>query len=181
MMKQCIATLALVVLSSLPVFAQSGASLGPQVGFHKPRDADETKVMGGAALRLRLDQSLGFEGSVGYREETYNNGSLTVKSWPIMVTGLVYPFPAIYGAVGAGWYNSTIDYNNYPPGSSSSETTQKFGWHFGGGAELPLGTSAKLVGDIRYVFLDYDFQTIPGTHGVNSDFYVISAGLLFNL
>lgn len=180
-MKHCIVIFALIVLTTLPVVAQSGASFGPQVGFHRPRDADETKVMGGAALRLKLDQSFGLEGSVNYREETYINGGLTVKSWPVMVTGLVYPFPALYGAIGAGWYNSSIDYSNPPPGGSSSETKQEFGWHFGGGAELPLGSSAKIVGDIKYVFLDYDFQVVPGTSGVNSDFYVISAGLLFNL
>jgi hypothetical protein len=47
--------------------------------------------------------------------------------------------------------------------------------------ELPLQNLGRLVGDVRYVFLDYDFQTFPGTNGVNSDFYVITVGLLFDL
>ncbi len=47
--------------------------------------------------------------------------------------------------------------------------------------ELPLSSSAKLVGDIKYVFLDYDFTNFPGSNGVNSNFYVLTIGLLFNL
>jgi hypothetical protein len=44
-----------------------------------------------------------------------------------------------------------------------------------------VGEVAKLVGDIRYVFLDYDFDNFPGSNGVKSNFYVVTAGLLFNL
>jgi hypothetical protein len=102
-----------------------------------------------------------------------------------MATGLIYPIPVVYGAIGAGWYNSSISYN-IPPGllggaTISSETKQSFGWHFGGGVEVPVGTIGKLVGDIRYVFLDYDFQKFPGTEGVKNNFYVITAALLFGL
>ena len=176
------------LLLSLPHYRQqqSGLSLGPEVGVYKSKDADNAKIMGGAALRLKLSDALGVEGSVNYREEQYSNGNLTAKSWPLMVTGLVYPLPVTYGAIGAGWYNTTIDYN-YPPGyngglgMNTSETKQKFGWHFGGGVELPVGDVGKVVGDIRYVFLDYNFKTVPGTNGLNSDFYVITAGLLFGL
>ena len=62
-----------------------------------------------------------------------------------------------------------------------SETKQQFGWHFGGGVELPLGSVGKLVGDIRYVFLNYNFKSFPGSNDVNSNFYVITAGILFGL
>lgn len=185
MTKHGIVTLGFILLVSLPVFAQSSMSLGPQIGIYKSRDADNASVMGGAALRLNLS-GLGVEGSVNYRSESYDNDHITVKSMPVMVTGLLYVFPVVYGAVGAGWYNSSIDYS-YPPGYkgglgyTSSETRQQFGWHFGGGADLPLGTSARLVGDIRYVFLDYNFTAIPGVGGLNSNFYVVTAGLQFNL
>jgi hypothetical protein len=88
--------------------------------------------------------------------------------------------------VGAGWYNTTIDYNIpataiSAPITVASETRQKFGWHFGRGLGLPLGTSAKLVGDIKYVFLNYHFQDFPGSNGVSSNFYVMTAGVLFKL
>ena len=185
MAKYCLLMLGLILLSAFPVLAQSTVSIGPQIGIYKSRDADNTNVMGGAALRVNLG-GLGVEGSANYREENYDNEHITVKSMPVMVTGLLYVLPVVYGAIGSGWYNSSIEYN-YPPGfrgglgNTASETKQQFGWHFGGGAELPLGSSAKLIGDVRYVFLDYNFTAVPGVNGFNSDFYVITAGLLFNL
>ncbi len=163
---------------------QGSLGLGPQLGFHKAKDSDDLRLMLGAALRLKFDQALGVEGSVNYREEKYRSGGVTVRSWPVMVTGLLYPIPVVYGAMGAGWYNTSIDYDVNILGSPvniSSERKQRFGWHFGGGVELPVGSSAKLVGDIRYVFLDYDFKTFPGSGNVKSDFYVITVGLLFGL
>ena len=61
------------------------------------------------------------------------------------------------------------------------DTNSEFGWHFGGGVELPLGSSAHLVGDLRYVFLDYSFDAVPGGGEIDDDFYMATAGLLFNL
>jgi opacity protein-like surface antigen len=186
-------TMILVTLAAIRVTAQDQSQtqggrigFGPQVGIYKSRDADAVRVMGGVALRLKLSDALGVEGSINYREEKYAAGFVDVKSWPVMVTGLLYPVPPIYGAIGAGWYNTTIEYN-FPQGflggpvSLANETKQQFGWHFGGGVELPLGSVGKLVGDIRYVFLDYKFKDFPGSNGVNSNFYIISAGLLFGL
>lgn len=186
MATRSVLTLVLIIFAVVPVAAQGGVGFGPQVGMYKAHDADGVRVMGGAALRLKLSEWLGVEGSINYREEEYFNGVANVKSWPVMVTGLVYPIPVVYGAIGAGWYNTTINYNLPPgflggPGTIARETKQEFGWHFGGGVELPVGSVAKLVGDIRYVFLNYDFKNFPGGKGVNSNFYVITAGLLFGL
>lgn len=175
------------IATALPLAAQGSVGIGPQIGMYKVRDVEGFKFMGGAALRMKLSGGLGIEGSINYRAEDYGGsggGSVSVKSWPVMVTGLLYLFPAAYGAIGAGWYNTTMVYN-LPPGYSglpyASTTNQEFGWHFGGGAELPLGPAMKLTGDIRYVFLDYNFENFPGTEGVNSNFYVVTAGLLFGL
>lgn len=179
-------TLVLMCFGIVPVAAQGSIGFGPQVGMYNARGADGISLMGGAALRMKFSEVLGIEGSINYREEEYGSGYLNVKSWPVMVTGLIYPIPVLYGAIGAGWYNTSIDYN-LPPGSLgglstiASESSQQFGWHFGGGVELPLGSVAKLVGDIRYVFLNYDFKNFPGSNGVDSNFYVISASLLFGL
>jgi hypothetical protein len=185
MKQRCVAILAFSLLAIIPVFAQStlgtvqpSAGIGPQVGYFKSRDADDGRIMGGGMVRIKI-AALGLEGSVSYREEDYAGGQITVKSIPVMATGLIYPLPMLYGSIGAGWYNSKIEYKfaNY----AASEDKQRFGWHFGAGTELPLGTAARIVGDIRWVFLDYDFQTVPGQSGLNSNFYVASAGLLFNL
>ena len=179
-------TLALVVFAVTTLAAQGSIGFGPQIGIYNTQSGDGVRIMGGAALRLKFSDALGVEASINYREEQFVNGAVDVKSWPVMVTGLLYPIPVIYGALGAGWYNTSISYN-VPPGllggltSLSSETKQQFGCHFGGGVELPLGPVGKLVGDIRYVFLNYNFKTFPGSNGVNSNFYVITVGLLFGL
>jgi hypothetical protein len=173
------------VISTLPLTAQR-VSVGPQIGFYKARDADNASGMGGLTLRANLTDGFAIEGSINFRKERYLNGSVDVNSWPVMATGLFYLVPVVYGAVGAGWYNSNIQYH-YPPGTLiagttvTSETHQEFGWHFGGGLDLPLGTSTRLTGDIKYVFLNYNFTNYPGSSGVNSNFYVMTVGLLFTL
>jgi opacity protein-like surface antigen len=181
MWKICLVALVATILAGSQAQAQ-GAYFGPQLGFFNVRDADNAKAMGGAALRLGLSPALGIEASINYRSENYAGGRVAVRSWPVMVTGLVYPIPIVYGAIGAGWYNTTFDYNRAIIGQDiASETTQQFGWHFGGGLELPVGTSAKFVADVRYVFLNYSFKQFPGSTGLNADFYVITVGLLFGI
>lgn len=181
------ATAGMFLLSCLLVCGMAysqGVHFGPQLGIYNATDGDGSRVMGGLALRVRLSRALGIEGSVNYRREEYENGDVTVRSWPVMVTALIYPVPVLYGAIGAGWYNSSIDYNSRYLGVfpyTATESKQEFGWHFGGGVDLPVGGRTRLVGDIRYVFLDYGFRQFPGSGGTNSDFYVITVGLLFGL
>jgi opacity protein-like surface antigen len=182
MMKKMI-TAAAVILSIALVVPQTNAQslkIGPQVGYQKAKDADDGKLMGGAALRLKLTSALGVEGAINYRQEKFNNGTLTVRSWPVMVTGLVYPLPIVYGAVGTGWYNTKFDFEPAGGAAGIEERKQDVGWHFGGGVELPLGNGMKLGGDIRYVFLNYDFDKVPGVQ-VDRDFYVATVGFMFGL
>jgi opacity protein-like surface antigen len=180
MRKKMLLLTGLVALLVAPVNGAS-ISIGPQLGFYKARDADNGSFIGGATCRLKFTPVLGAEASINYRQETYGNDAVTVRSWPVMVTGLLYPLPVVYGAIGAGWYNTTFDYNQSKIPLLADETMQKFGWHFGGGVELPASSSIKLIGDIRYVFLDYDFKEIPGSSDPKSDFFVITVGILFGL
>jgi opacity protein-like surface antigen len=170
---------ALMIAFIAPQVGAQGIGLGPQLGYQKARGADDGKLMGGAALRVKLTPALGVEGSINYRQEKFHNGALTVRSWPVMATGLIYLLPSVYGAIGGGWYNTTFDFDS-PGAIDQEETQQEFGWHFGGGLELPLGSSTKLAGDIRYVFLNYDFEEVPGAE-IDSNFYVVTVGLLFGL
>jgi len=158
-----------------------GLGVGPQLGYQKAKDADNGKLMFGGAIRARLTPALGVEGSINYRQEKYGDGALTVKSWPVMVTGLYYPIPIIYGAVGAGWYNTKFDYSSELNEFVKDKSSQEFGWHFGAGVEIPAGISTKLTADIKYVFLNYDFKEVPGLGNIDSNFYIINLGLLFGL
>lgn len=185
-MRLCLALIMCgLVMAAAPVLAQGSLGIGPQLGIYKAQDADDTRLMGGVAARLKFSQDLGIEGSVNFRQEDYNDGNVTVTSWPVMVTGLIYVIPVVYGAIGAGWYNTSVDYEFPPgylggPGLKTSEASQEVGWHLGGGAEIPAGTAGKLVGDIRYVFLNYEFEQIPGTE-VDSNFFVVTAAFFFGL
>jgi len=176
--------IAITTLSSI-TYGQNDESLersfyvGPQLGYFRAIDADEGNIMGGIAARLKFIEIFGIEASINYRQEKYLNNSVTVKNWPVMLTGLVYPLPYVYAGVGVGWYNSNYSYNNnLLELDLTSDTKQRFGWHFGGGVEFPIGQLGKVVGDLRYVFLDYDFNEFPGSNDVNADFYVFTIGFL---
>ena len=160
-----------------------GLGIGPVLGYQKAQDAEEGSLLGGGAVRMKLNKSFGVEGAILYRSEEYADGNVKVTNYPVMVTGLIYPLPIVYGAIGAGWYNTKIEYNYDGVGlfEPKDETSQEFGWHFGGGVELPVGNNIKLTGDIRYVFIDYDFDQTPTSDEIDNDFFVIDVGLLFGL
>lgn len=166
-----------VIIFTQSAFAQEIA-LGPIAGYFKTSDADEGALIFGGAVRLKLSDAFGVEGSFGYRQEEYENGLVKVTSYPIMATGMIYVLPMIYGAAGAGWYNFNIEYASEL--GLDDDTTQEFGYHLGGGVELPLG-NLILRGDIRYVFLNLELDNLPSAKDLKSDFYVITAGLLFTL
>lgn len=185
MVSRLFIVIALLMIGSGSAAAEGFAAFGPQVGFYKLQGSNESRTMGGLAMRLRLSDNFGIQGSVNYREESYLNGSIQTQSWPVLVTGQYFLSPHIFGLIGTGWYNTSIEYRyptSTPPGTIVvEERKQEFGWHFGGGIELPLGLGTKITSDIKYVFLDYAFNNFPGAGGVNSNFYVISVGFLFGL
>ncbi len=184
-------SISLIVIISLLFISNTFAqvphvsiTLGPQIGYQKAADADNGKLMYGVALRIHGLPLIGVEGSINYRQESYLNDEVTVKSIPVMVSGLLYVLPIVYGEVGFGWYNTKFDFSSKINDLGiADETQQKVGWHFGAGVELPLGLSSNnyITADIKYVFLNYDFKTIPGTGDTNANFYVISAGIQFGL
>ncbi|MFA3782446.1 outer membrane protein [Melioribacteraceae bacterium 4301-Me] len=161
-------------------YAQS-IGIGPQIGYYKSQDADNPSAMLGVALRVKLTNSLGIEGSINYKKEEFANGNVKTTSYPLMATALIYFIPIVYGTAGAGWYNVKYEYSaSYKQNGLRDETTQKFGYHFGGGVELPFG-NVTLIGDIRYVFLNLKLDNLPVKESLKSNFYVITAGILFKI
>ena len=155
-------------------------SIGPHFGYYEAKDADNGNVMLGGAMRLRLTDTIKMEGSIDYRQEEYRDNTITTTSWPVLITGLFYPTEFIYGAIGIGWYNTSIDYHN-ELARFDDKSTQQFGWHFGAGVEFPFGDRIKIASDFRYTFLDYDFGEVPGTNNIKSDYFIVTAGLFFSL
>ncbi len=174
--------IALLVLQS-DVFAQF--YVGPRAGYYKTKDADEGQVYGGAVTRLAFG-GVSIEGAVDYRQEEYEGGLMTMRSWPVQVSALLYPLSSLYGVAGAGWYHTTLDYNAdkfEELGSSvipEDKTTSTLGYHLGAGLEVPLGT-ARLTLDVRYVFLNYDLDKIENLPETDHDFLAVTLGLLWQL
>ncbi|OGU59400.1 MAG: hypothetical protein A2V66_16160 [Ignavibacteria bacterium RBG_13_36_8] len=167
-----ISLLLFIVLAS-QAFAQ-GIAIGPQLGYQKSKNADEGSVLFGGMVRLKLSPSFAVEGAINYRQEKYNNGTEKVTSYPIMASALIYILPFAYGVAGAGWYNSKYEVGG------TSETSSPLGYHVGAGAEIALG-SIVLTGDIRYVFLKYQFENVSSASDLKANFYVIMAGILLDL
>lgn len=159
--------------------------IGPQIGYFKSGDADKGNLLYGLALRVRLTPALGFEGSVDYRQEEYQNGAITARTWPILLTGHVFLLPMIHGSAGVGWYNTTFDYGESDlwEGDLGEVSKQRFGWHLGGGAEIPLGTSTSLKGELKYHFLDYEIDELENTQigDISYNYWSITVGILFGL
>lgn len=154
--------------------------IGPQIGLYSnDENDDDFNVMVGAAARTKFAPWIGLEGAINYRQESFADENLSVKSWPILVTGLFYPVNYIYATLGGGLYSTTFDFDSSVP--MDDDTQNEFGWHIGGGVELPLGSRSLLTGDVRYVFLDYDFRRPPGFGEVDGDFVIITAGVLVGL
>jgi opacity protein-like surface antigen len=176
--------LGIIILLPLTARGQANIYVGPHLGIQKSTGADGANYLVGATLRMKLMPILGVEGDIGYRQEKFGSGALTVKEWPVTVTGLIYPLPFIYGGLGAGWYFTTLDYStSYNNAGFADETTHKFGWHLVAGVELPATSHFKLYGDIRWVFLDYKFKNLPNAvlNGAKANFYSINVGLLFRI
>ena len=172
----------LLVLASVLLFqpspAAAKAQLGLHIGIQKAQDADNANTIFGALLRSKT-QGWGIEASIDYRQEKFYDGHVTVRSWPVMLTLLYYPIPVLHADLGAGWYNTTIDYNADLENLGAEDyTAQRFGWHFGGGVEFPLET-VTLTADLRYVFIDYNWKYVPGSGGRKGNFYMLTFGILF--
>jgi opacity protein-like surface antigen len=164
--------LSFMLCISSDFFAQS-ISLGPQLGFAKSTDADQTSLMPGVAARLSL-LSFGIEGAIYYKSENFENSAVKTTSYPVNITLLWKILPLIHAEGGIGWYSTKIDDSN-PIDKVRNETKNNAGYHLGAGLELPL-SGIVLTADIRYVFLN-----IGSVANVKSDFTVVFIGALFTL
>lgn len=185
-MKRTYLVLFCATLLSGTIFSQS-LSFGPQFGFVKTKDAEKSVMMPGGAIRLNLG-GLGVEGAMYYKKDDYNytvgttTSTITTKTYPIMLTALLKVLPIIHAEVGIGWYNTKIDYSKLSTAWTSikEETKNKFAYHIGAGAEIPVG-SFIITGDVRYVFYELKLDQLTQPKNLKSDFYAIMVGVMLKL
>ncbi|MGQ0720447.1 MAG: outer membrane protein [Candidatus Eiseniibacteriota bacterium] len=150
------AAAALLVASQAPPADALG--LGARGAWVDRTDAEESSRMLGAFVRT--GGMIGIEGAVDYRNEDLGSGA-EMRTWPVTVSLIASPIPFLYGLAGVGWYNTTIE----APAllGSNEETSTDFGYHIGAGAQLPVMPALSLVGDVRYAYVDYEFEEFTGS------------------
>lgn len=143
--------------------------IGPRAGYYKSKDADDGAWYGGIQARFRLGAILGLELAADYRsEETFSisspafSGEINQRSYPLTASVLVFlpilPHFSPYIVGGGGWYYTKIDFSNEIEALGFKDKTERpFGWHLGGGLELPFSEHFAINADIRYIFMDTEF------------------------
>lgn len=166
---------ALVVLFMAPT-ANAGFGVGARYSFVHNNDIKDNSAMFGAMVRLRHAMFFGLEGAIDYRKEEFDNGN-ELRATPLSASLMIFPVPVAYGLAGIALYRSTLKTTT---GAEATDT--KLGYHYGVGIEAPILPLLKLTGDIRYQFINYEFENIAESAGkVDANGYAISAGVILYL
>jgi opacity protein-like surface antigen len=163
-----VATLALS--ASAPALAQGESfGLGARMSLIRGDvDADTSaQRFTGGHVRARISPRSALEVALDMRTETNEAHTQRVRDYPVQASLLLFPVRtafAPYVLGGAGWYNQRVEQLRDDK-AVSSDSTRKFGWHGGFGAELRLGRHAGAHADYRYTFLRFgeDDSSTAGT------------------
>jgi outer membrane protein with beta-barrel domain len=158
------AVLCLMPLSAVPCAAQ-GFGLGARLSMIRTdvNSGTGAERFTGGHIRTRMSPRTGFELSLDVR--TQRNETLTerVRDMPIQASLLLFPARGAFSPYllgGGGWYSHRVE--SLAGGEVlTSETTRKFGWHGGFGAELRMGRHAGIHADYRYTFLHFGSSSDP--------------------
>ena len=106
------ATLVDFLLISALAGPSRAMKLIPSIGFTKAMEptAGPGKLFGGLALRASLLPFLSAEGGIAYRQDSFANGDLKLRTWPVTASLWVTPIPVLYAGGGVGWYRTSYDY-----------------------------------------------------------------------
>ena len=151
---------AVCVVMSLAVFAVllvpvHGHATGVGVRgawVDRPDSEENTQMVGGF---FRLGRALALEGAVDYRREELGGGA-EVRTWPVTASLVASPIPFLYGLAGVGWYNTTLELPS--TGGADDRTEREFGYHIGAGTRVPIVPSLSFLADLRYAYVDYQFD-----------------------
>jgi outer membrane protein with beta-barrel domain len=163
------------LLVSIPCAAQGSAfGLGARLSMVRSdahSDLDPVRFTGGQ-IRLRGSSRTGFEVSLDVHSQSNEALTQRVRDVPLQASLLLFPVKSAFSPYllgGPGWYSHRVQ--SLAGGDVvDSETTRKFGWHGGLGAELRLGRHAGVHGDYRYTFLHFGSNDDEDTKDSGSRF-----------
>jgi len=146
----------LLVLLAMLLAGLQAARAGeivPSVGItHTTSGGGDVKAFAGLAVRGSVLPMVKSEIGLAYRNDSYLNGNLNVRMWPVTVSLWLTPVPSFYLGGGAGVYHTTYAYTDALP--LQDETSSEFGTHLGGGLAIPIVPGiASLDLNGRYVHL----------------------------
>ena len=136
--RQFVGVCMLATLATATAGTAAGVEIIPSLGVTKSTDTNAGDAQGfwGLAIRASVLPFLKLEGGIGYRQDSFADGAVTVRQWPLTVFGLgLTAAPMVYAGGGLGWYRTTLDYRSSLPFEDS--TTDKVGVHLGGGVLVP--------------------------------------------
>jgi outer membrane protein W len=158
-----------------------GLSIGLHVGWMEMKDAEDGEVFYGAQLRVYLLPFLALEGSVDVNKQEFIDDDVEVRTIPVQVSALIFPFPKMgaarpYALAGAGWYFQDVEFDNALE-SIDDDDDNTFGWHVGAGLEVLLGKILMIYADVRYIWLDDpEFDSVE-IEEEEFDYWQVAAGI----
>jgi opacity protein-like surface antigen len=172
---------ATIITLLLAGVAHADLGLGAKGAWVTNRDTDDSVGMVGGFLRLGPPM-LSLEAGVDYRNEELAN-DLSMKTWPVTVGVVFQPIPILYAVAGVGWYHTTLDFSMPSSAVYKDETTTEFGYHAGAGLRFTIVPAVSAIADVRYSYVDYDFDQFTDAVGdLDKGNYVsLNAGLMFQL
>ncbi len=178
--QQFVAMLLLAAVATMSARPVHAIELIPSAGVTKSTDDNggDAKAFGGLALRASLLPFLKAEGGIAYRQDSFADGDLKVRQWPVTASVWATPLPFFYAGGGLGWYRTTYDFDSSLPIKDS--TKMQMGVHLGGGVEMPLAPKLNLDVNGRYVFMQGDNDNVQLPTSFDPDFWNVAVGLGIN-
>jgi opacity protein-like surface antigen len=149
-----------LVFTAAPCVAQS-FGIGARMAMVKTEtegeiEDSESVRFTGFQVRMRTSPRTGIEVSLDRHSEEFELLDQKVREYPLQASLLIYPVKAPFAPYilgGPGWYTTKV--SSLSDEDAESESTRRFGWHAGFGAELQLGKHAGIHADYRYTFLKW--------------------------
>ena len=134
-------------------------------------DTDAVRFTGGH-IRAKMSPRTAIEIALDLHSETNDERTERVREYPVQASLMLFPLRSAFAPYllgGGGWYTTRVEVLEDDE-TISSDSTRKFGWHGGFGAELRFGRHAAAHVDYRYTFLRFgEDESEDGVAGATGD------------
>jgi opacity protein-like surface antigen len=172
--RAALGALVFLVLLLAGIGAANAGEIVPSIGIAHSVDADESRTFVGLEMRGNLAPMVKLGLGAGYRSEDVMD-DVTLRTIPVTASVWLTPTPMLYAGGGAGMYFTTLSFGDAI--TLPDQSDEQFGWHLGGGLQVPLAPRVGLDLQGRYVFLQDEVALPPSGGSFDPDFWNASAGI----